>query len=184
MENTGNARRPYKRLAAALGLLGAVTVGLAGCGGGGGDNTGNNGGGTPATPSLVGMWKETNITGNGQTSACPSSLLDGCGANDYFQFNSDGTFTEHFLDLSVAPPTIAIQQGTYTMSGMTLTVRVTQGGHDANNNNQLDPSETDPSFVATGAAILAFPDSTHFTVLKVAGPNNMPPAETDTYAKQ
>lgn len=89
----------------------AVSV-LPGCGGGGG------GSGAPTRDQLVGRWDSVSMTAEGKVTPCPGSLsLSGgsaaCGG--YMKLNSNDTYTSYIVD--------ADDDGTWTLSGTTLTLR-------------------------------------------------------------
>jgi hypothetical protein len=92
--------------APAFGLLALVTIGgpvllfSAGCGGTSDGTTNTNPGAT-----IVAVWKETTITNNGVTSACPGSAADptsgkavSCQAAETLTLGPDGRFTYDFND--------------------------------------------------------------------------------------
>lgn len=131
-----------------------VVLALSGCGGGGD-------GSSPAPVSpIVGLFRQTGITGNGQTITCPGmvTLTDGttdtCGASDTIQFKADGTF-------SVVSGGTGFS-GTYTYAGGTLALKVTapasvagkiiSGGATLSNNatlSLLPMSSTDSTDIYT-----------------------------------
>ncbi len=90
---------------------------LSGCGGGSSSTT------TPATPSLVGQFRQTSIATSSASANCPGSVLladgtsDSCGSNDTIQFRADNTFTETLSDGSQP------QSGTWQFDGSTLTLK-------------------------------------------------------------
>jgi hypothetical protein len=89
---------------------------LSGCGGGSSSTT-------PATPSLVGQFRQASITTSSASANCPGSVLladgssDSCGSSDTIQFRADSTFTETLSDGSQP------QSGTWQFDGSTLTLK-------------------------------------------------------------
>ena len=90
---------------------------LSGCGGGSGSST------PPATPTVVGQFRQTSVATSSASANCPGSVLladgssDSCGSNDTIQFRADNTFTETLSDGSQP------QSGTWQFDGSTLTLK-------------------------------------------------------------
>ncbi len=90
---------------------------LSGCGGGSGSST------SPATPTIVGQFRQTSVATSSTSATCPGSVLladgssDSCGNNDNIQFRADNTFTETLSDGSQP------QSGTWQFDGSTLTLK-------------------------------------------------------------
>ncbi|HEY3782257.1 MAG TPA: lipocalin family protein [Fimbriimonadaceae bacterium] len=83
---------------------GVLVLALSGCGGSSGTTntggtSGNGGGGGLTVAQLTGTWKDSNISGNGNSSACPGQIdmgggtTDTCGANDLLVLNSNMTYS-------------------------------------------------------------------------------------------
>lgn len=120
--------RTYWRASIKYATAVSLLVMLSGCGGGGSSSST-----TPATPSLVGQFRQTSIATSSTSANCPGSVLladgssDSCGSNDTIQFRADNTFTETLSDGSQP------QSGTWQFDGSTLTLKFsnTTGGSTA-----------------------------------------------------
>lgn len=138
---------------------------LAGCGSGSKGFTDSSQGKNP----LLGTWLKRSLTFGDRSVSCPNSIdnsldksvtsvtqnnvvIDACGFDESVTFNADGTYKFIIPEPRFVHKTI--EDGTYKVSGNTITLTRTKTSYDANGDNTIQSSEittltsvTDPNNV-------------------------------------